>query len=104
MVRLIALFRQPADPAAFDDHYRSVHAPLVRAYPGLTDLRITRLAGLGGRDAAYYQMAEMTFASRADLDAALASEPGRASGRDLRSFADAGVDLVVADDDATVDG
>ncbi|HET7685552.1 MAG TPA: EthD family reductase [Candidatus Limnocylindria bacterium] len=104
MVRLIALFRQPADRAAFDDHYRDVHTPLVRQYPGLRDLKVTRLGGLAGRDPAYYQMAEMAFDSRADLDAALASEPGRESGRDLRAFADAGVDLVVADDDATVDG
>jgi uncharacterized protein (TIGR02118 family) len=43
-------------------------------------------------------MAEMTFESRADLDAALASEPGKESGRDLRNFAQAGVDLFIVDD------
>ncbi len=54
MVRLIAIYRQPTDPDAFD--------------------------------------------------AALASQPGRASGRDLRSFARAGVELFVADDDDLLDG
>jgi hypothetical protein len=49
-------------------------------------------------------MAEMRFASRADLDAALASESGRASGRDLRNFAQAGVELFVAADDDVIDG
>jgi hypothetical protein len=45
----------------------------------------------------------MVFDSRADLDAALASEPGVESGRDLRNFAGAGVTLLVADDAAGMD-
>ena len=104
MVRLIALFRQPTDPGAFDAHYRDTHTPLVRQYPGMIDLKVTRLAGLGGQPPVFYQMAEMSFASRADLDAALSSDAGRASGKDLRSFAQAGVELFVADDGALVDG
>jgi uncharacterized protein (TIGR02118 family) len=43
-------------------------------------------------------MAEMAFASRADLDAALSSEPGIESGRDLRNFAGAGVTMLIVDD------
>jgi uncharacterized protein (TIGR02118 family) len=103
-VRLIALYNQPDDPAAFDAHYRDVHAPMVRRYPGLRDLRLTRTDGLGGRPPAFYLIAEMAFDSRADLDAAMASEPGVESGRDLRNFASAGVTLLVVDDDATEPG
>jgi uncharacterized protein (TIGR02118 family) len=97
-VRLIALYATPEDPAAFDAHYRDVHAPIVRRYPGLRDLRLTRADGVGGRPPAFYLMAEMAFDSRADLDAALASEAGVESGRDLRNFAGAGVTLLVVDD------
>ena len=104
MVRLIALYSQPGDPAAFDAHYRDVHAPIVQRYPNLVSVRLTRADGIGGRPAAYYLMAEMSFASRADLDEALASEPGRESGRDLRNFAQAGVTLFVADDADATDG
>ena len=104
MVRLIALYSQPEDPAAFDAHYRDVHAPIVRSYPNLLSVRLTKAAGVGGRPAAYYLMAEMSFATRADLDEALASEPGRESGRDLRNFAQAGVTLFVADDADATDG
>ena len=103
MVRLIALYNQPDDPAAFDSHYRDVHAPIVRRYPNLRGVRLTRADGVGGRPAAFYLVAEMSFASRADLDAALASEAGIESGRDLRNFAGAGVTLLIADDDATLD-
>ena len=99
-VRLIALFATPEDPAAFDAHYRDVHAPIVNRYPGMLDLRLTRAEGVADREPAFYLMAEMAFATRADLDAALASEPGVESGRDLRNFAGAGVTLLIIDDDA----
>ena len=104
MVRLIALYSQPEDPAAFDAHYRDVHAPIVTRYPGLTEVRLTKADGIGGRPAPFYLMAEMSFASRADLDAALGSDAGRESGRDLRNFAQAGVTLFIADDAEAVDG
>ena len=103
MVRLIALYSNPEYPAAFDEHYRDVHGPSVSRYPNLLEMRLTRADGVGGRPAAFYLVAEMRFASRADLDAALASEAGIESGRDLRNFAQAGVTLLIADDDATLD-
>jgi uncharacterized protein (TIGR02118 family) len=99
-VRLIALYATPEDPAAFDAHYRDVHAPIVNRYPGLRDLRLTRADGVAGRPPAFYLVAEMAFDSRADLDAAMASEAGIESGRDLRNFAGAGVTLLVVDDAA----
>jgi uncharacterized protein (TIGR02118 family) len=104
VVRLIALYSPPEDPAAFDAHYRDVHAPIVSRYPNLVGMRLTRADGVGGRPAAFYLMAEMSFKSRADLDEALASDAGRESGRDLRNFAQAGVTLFVADDADATDG
>ena len=101
--RFIALFNQPEDPAAFDVHYRDVHTPIVRRYPGLRDLRLTRTDGVAGRPSPFYLMAEAIFDSRAELDATLASEPGIESGRDLRNFASAGVTLLIADDHAPAD-
>jgi uncharacterized protein (TIGR02118 family) len=97
-VRLIALYATPEDAAAFDAHYHGVHAPIVRQYPGLLDLRLTRAAGVADQEPAFYLMAEMAFASRADLDAAMASESGVESARDLRNFAAAGVTILVVDD------
>jgi uncharacterized protein (TIGR02118 family) len=99
-VRLIALYATPEDPAAFDAHYREVHAPIVNRYPGMLDMRLTRADGVAGREPAYYLMAEMFFDSRADLDAALTSDAGVESGKDLRNFAAAGVTLLVVEDDA----
>jgi uncharacterized protein (TIGR02118 family) len=101
VARLIALFSPPDDPAAFDAHYRDVHAPIVRRYPNLRALHLTQPDGVGGRPAPFHLLAEMSFDSRADLDAALASDAGRESGRDLRNFAQAGVSLFIADDVST---
>jgi uncharacterized protein (TIGR02118 family) len=102
--RLIVLYRTPDDPAAFDAHYRDVHTPIVQRYPNLRGMRLIRTDGVAGRPPDFYLMAEMAFDSRADLDAALGSEAGIESGRDLRNFAGAGVTLLVADDEATTDG
>ena len=100
MPRLIALYNAPEDADAFDTHYREVHAPIVSRYPNLRDVRLSKLAGVGGREAPYHLMAEMTFDSEADLADALASEAGAASARDLRNFAGAGVVLFIAPDEA----
>ena len=101
--RLIVLYRQPEDTAAFDAHYRETHTPIVRQYPGLRDLRLSRPDGVAGRPSDYYLVAEMSFDSRADLDAALASDPGRESGRDLRNFAGAGATMLIVDDERGLD-
>ena len=100
MPRLIALYNQPEDTDAFDAHYRDVHTPIVQGYPNLRELRTSRPQGVGGRPSPYYLMAEMVFDSQADLDAALGSEAGMASARDLRNFAGAGAVLFVAPDGA----
>src|ERR687895_460194 len=80
MVRLIALYSQPDDTGAFDEHYRDVHAPIVSRYPKVRDIRLTKLAGVAGRAAPYYLMAEMAFDSYDDLDDALSSEADARAG------------------------
>jgi uncharacterized protein (TIGR02118 family) len=100
MPRLIALYNQPDDPDSFDAHYRDVHTPIVARYPNLREVRLSKPAGVAGRAAPFYLMAEMVFDSEADLDEAIASEAGADSARDLRNFAGAGVTMFVAPDEA----
>jgi uncharacterized protein (TIGR02118 family) len=100
MPRLVALYNVPDDPDAFDAHYRDVHAPIIDRYPNLRDVRLTKPVGVAGRAAPYHLMAEMAFDTDADLDAALSSEAGVESARDLRNFAGAGVTLFIAPDGA----
>ncbi|HEX7067253.1 MAG TPA: EthD family reductase [Candidatus Limnocylindria bacterium] len=100
MPRLVVLYNKPDDADAFDAHYRDVHMPIVSRYPNLRDVRLSKLAGVGGRDSAYYLMAEMSFDTAADLDEAIMSEPGAETARDLRNFAGAGVTMFIAPDEA----
>jgi uncharacterized protein (TIGR02118 family) len=100
-VRLIALYQAPADPEAFDRHYHEVHTPIVLRYPKLRELIVGNVEPMGPRSLPYYLATQMVFDSREDLDAAMASEAGIESGRDLRNFASAGVTLYVADDAST---
>jgi uncharacterized protein (TIGR02118 family) len=87
MTKLIALYRKPADAAAFDHHYENVHTPLVRKYPGLRKLEITRITGAPIGETKFYLLCEMYFDSKDAMDAAMASPEGKAVARDLMSFA-----------------
>jgi len=87
MIKLIALYRKPADTAAFDMHYEKTHAPLTRKYPGLRKLEITRITGAPIGETKQYLMAEMYFDNKESMDAAMASPEGKAAARDLMSFA-----------------
>lgn len=87
MVKLIALYRKPSDPEEFDKHYFDVHVPLVRKFPGLRKLEVTRVTGAPIGEAKFHLMAEMYFESRDAMDLALASSEGKAVTRDILSFA-----------------
>ncbi|MGY1664109.1 EthD family reductase [Geodermatophilus sp. SYSU D00705] len=89
MFDVFAIYASPEDPAAFDAHYRDVHAPLTRAMPGLLEFTWGH-----GDDPSAYVVARMTFASGDAADAAFTSPEGAAAAADLATFAGAGVSLV----------
>jgi uncharacterized protein (TIGR02118 family) len=87
MVKLIALYRKPQNVEEFDRHYDEVHTPLVKKMPGLRKLEITRITGAPIGGTPYHLMAEMYFDSLDAMNAANASPEGKATARDLMSFA-----------------
>ncbi len=96
--KLIALYRQPKDPVAFDKHYDEVHTPLIRAVPGLKSLSVNRIGKhLMGPDRPYL-VAVMEFADDESFNAAMASDENKAAGKDVQSFAGDIVSLMVARD------
>ncbi len=80
-VRFLALYETPADPEAFDRHYREVHIPLGRRLPGLRRYAIGRDAA-AVRGAPYYPVAELEWDTTDELRAAFASPEGRATAAD----------------------
>ena len=98
MVKLIAMYRQPSDPAAFDDHYQSIHTPLVQKIPGLQKLEVTKMVGTPtGKPPGYYLMAQMYFENNDAFKAAMTSPENKAAGKDLMSFAGDIVELYIGE-------
>lgn len=86
MSKLVALYKQPADAAAFDKAYFETHLPLIEKVPGLQSTQITRFTRNVMGDG-YYLMAEMYFAEEGALKAAMKSPEMAAAGANLDSFA-----------------
>lgn len=90
-VKLVVLYTKPSDPAAFDEHYTGTHLPLVSAIPGLQRAETGRIdAALDGGEHLYYRIAELYFADQAALQAAFASDEGRATAADYQQIAPPG--------------
>jgi uncharacterized protein (TIGR02118 family) len=83
MASFHVLYSKPEDVEGFEAHYRDTHMPMVDRTPGVTGTRVARGTGTPrGGDPAYHLIAEITFGSDEDLQAALRSEEFRAVGKD----------------------
>lgn len=95
--KLVVLYAKPDDSDAFDAHYRDVHGPLVDKIPGLQRWSVAKfVAAADGGEVAYYQIAELHFAAPGDIDAAFASDEGKAAAADYGQIAPEGSRMFVA--------
>jgi uncharacterized protein (TIGR02118 family) len=98
MVKLVALYRKPADAAAFEQGYFQTHIPLVKKIPKLRRVEISRVTGAPRGEPEYYLIAEMYFDDKAAMDAAMASPENAEAGKNLMGFAKGLVTFVYADE------
>jgi len=83
MVRFLALYTTPSDPAAFDRHYREVHVPLAKQLPGLRRYTLSRdIAPIRGEQT-YYLVAELDYDDMDALRVAFSSPQGQAAAADV---------------------
>ena len=87
MVKLVALYKKPANPQEFDDHYFNTHMPLASKMPGLRKSEVAKVTGSPAGEAEWYLIAELYFDSMDDLKAAMSSPEGKAAAKDVMSFA-----------------
>jgi uncharacterized protein (TIGR02118 family) len=87
MIKLVCIYSHPSDAAAFDAHYREVHAPLVKQLPNLHKLEVARVTGAPRGESPFYLIVELYWESRELMDADMASPEMRAVGKDVRVFA-----------------
>ena len=98
MAKLLALYKTPADKAAFDRYYHATHVPIAKKVPGLRAYEISQgpIVTPDGL-APYHLIATLTFDSVAAIQSALASPAGQATVADLGNFATGGVDVYILD-------
>lgn len=98
MAKLIVLYKKPADPAAFDQHYQSVHVPTAKKIPGLRSYEVSTGEVKAGRgESPYHLVAMLGFDSMDELAQGMATPEGAATAKDLKNFAQAGVEMLMFD-------
>ncbi len=97
MVKLIVLYGQPTDSAAFDSHYFSAHADLVAQMPGVRRFEVAKCTSMDGSASPYYLQAELWFDDSAALQACFASPEGQRAAADVPKFATGGATMLVGE-------
>jgi uncharacterized protein (TIGR02118 family) len=103
-VKLVLLYNQPDDPAAFDAYYLGKHVPLASTIPGF--LRLETAVVVGTPDASpspYHRISELLFPDTDAMLTALGSPQGQAALADQANFAQAGAVGLIALVDASVE-
>lgn len=90
---VIVMYNHPADPEAFDAHYRSTHIPLVDDLPLLKEFTWGHVHR-DEHDSGYYLIARLTYDSAEAAAESMASEAGKKSVEDLANFATKGVTVL----------
>ena len=87
MFTMVALYSEPDDPEAFEQHYRRTHLEICRRWPGLRSSRVVRFTGTPrGTEAPFFLSGEFTFADQAAFMDAMGSDSGKESQADARKM------------------
>jgi uncharacterized protein (TIGR02118 family) len=97
-MKLVALYKTPEDPAAFEEAYFNGHMPLIQKVPALQKTVITRFTRTLMGDE-YYMMAEMYFPDADKMKSAMKSPEMAAAGENLNTFASGLVTLMFAQEE-----
>jgi uncharacterized protein (TIGR02118 family) len=84
MYKMIAIYKTPTDPAAFDQWFTE-HKKITTKVPLVQEFRFSKITG-GPRGASdLHLIAELVFASKEDFKTAMGSPENMASGKDAFS-------------------
>lgn len=73
---------KPEDPAAFDSYYWDHHLPIVARWPHVKRIVLSK----GEPEDDIYQVAEIYFDSRTEMETALSSPERKAASEDAKKF------------------
>ena len=88
MATFVSMYPKPEDAEGFDAYFRETHLPIVQRWPGVQQLRVTRLTSTPrGGEPDYYLLVEAAWETDEEMAAALRSDAGAESARDARTIA-----------------
>jgi uncharacterized protein (TIGR02118 family) len=98
MARVVAMYKSPKDPVAFDKYYLETHVPIAKRIPGLRKYEVSRgaVASPGGPSGVHLA-AILHFDDMAAVQRAFASSEGQATVADVGKFATGSVDILMFD-------
>jgi uncharacterized protein (TIGR02118 family) len=83
MMRMLVLYPQPIDEAAFDRHYHERHVPLAKSLPGVVSYTASRNARRLRGEASYYLIAEVDWQDQESLLRDFSSPLGKELAEDV---------------------
>lgn len=97
-MKVHVLYGKPTDPAAFEEYYRTIHAPIAEKLPNLQSFEYGKaLPNPDGSEPAYFWLATLSFADGAALGAGMGGPEGAAATEDVPKFASGGVTVVISE-------
>jgi uncharacterized protein (TIGR02118 family) len=98
MACVMAVYKTPRDPAAFDKYYFEKHVPIAKRIPGLRKYEVSKgpvatPAGPSG----LHLIGVLHFDDMAAVQKAFATAEGQAAAADVQNFATGGADLYMFD-------
>lgn len=97
-VKLTVVYDNPADPEAFEQHYRDVHVPLATKIPDVQRIETAKVYPKeDGSPTPAYRTADLYFADYDTACAALATPEGQAAAQDAKQLGSAGVRLLLSE-------
>jgi uncharacterized protein (TIGR02118 family) len=96
MMKITVLYGHPKSPDEFEKYYESTHLPLVGKIKGVDRGELTKfISAPDGGKPAFYRMAELYFATQAQMEQSLGSAEGQAAVADFENFATGGVTVLI---------
>jgi uncharacterized protein (TIGR02118 family) len=97
-VKLTVVYDNPKDPAAFEQHYTSVHVPLAQKVPNVRRAELAKVFPKeDGSPTPAYRTADLYFDSYDDACAAVATPEGQAAIKDAVQIGTGGVRFLLSD-------
>jgi uncharacterized protein (TIGR02118 family) len=92
------LYNQPKSPEAFEKYYAETHMPLVAKMKGVSRIELSKVVQApGGPTPPFYRIAELYFASKAQMDKVMSTPAAKTAVGDIPNFATGGFTVLVSE-------